>query len=79
LAGSSDRLIWQHALDHGLVIVTKDEDFHRFSVLYGAPPKVIWIRIGNCSTADIARLLTERREAIDRFVEDEEAAFLALA
>jgi len=27
----------------------------QLSVLYGAPPKVIWIRLGNCSTADIIR------------------------
>jgi predicted nuclease of predicted toxin-antitoxin system len=78
LAGGSDRAIWQHARDHGLVIVSKDEDFHRLSVLYGAPPKVIWIRLGNCSTAEIIRLLSERRSEIDGFLADEEAAFLAL-
>jgi predicted nuclease of predicted toxin-antitoxin system len=79
LAGSSDRAIWSHARDHRLVIVSKDEDFQRLSVFYGAPPKVIWIRLGNCSTADIIRLLRDRRDEIERFVADEEAAFLALA
>ena len=79
LASGSDRAIWQHARDHGFIIVTKDEDFQRLSVLYEAPPKVIWIRLGNCSTADIVRLLSERRNEIDRFAADEEAAFLALA
>jgi predicted nuclease of predicted toxin-antitoxin system len=79
LTGGSDHAIWQHARDHGLVIVSKDEDFQQMSVLYGAPPKVIWIRLGNCSTADIIRLLRERRNEVDRFVADTEAAFLALA
>ena len=79
LTSASDHAIWQYGQDHKLVIVTKDEDFQRFSVLYGAPPKVIWIRLGNCSTADIIRLFCERRDEIDRFVADEEAAFLALA
>jgi predicted nuclease of predicted toxin-antitoxin system len=79
LAGSSDRAIWSHARDHGLVIVSKDEDFQRLSVFYGAPPKVIWIRLGNCSTADIPRLLRGRLNEIERFVADEETAFLALA
>jgi predicted nuclease of predicted toxin-antitoxin system len=79
LAGGSDQGIWQYAREHGFVVVTKDEDFQRLSVLYGAPPKVIWIRLGNCSTADIIRLLSERQPEIDRFVADEEAAFLALA
>ena len=79
LAGGSDRAIWQHARDHGLIIVSKDDDFQRRSVLYGAPPKVIWIRLGNCSTADIIHLLSERHNEIGRFVADEEATFLALA
>jgi predicted nuclease of predicted toxin-antitoxin system len=79
LASGSDRAIWQHARDHGLIVVSKDEDFQRLSVLYGAPPKVIWIRLGNCSTADIVRLLSERHNEIGRFAADEEAAFLALA
>jgi len=79
LAGGTDRAIWEHARDHGLVIVSKDEDFQRLSVLYGAPPKVIWIRLGNCSTADVVGLLRKRRNEIMRFVADEEAAFLALA
>jgi predicted nuclease of predicted toxin-antitoxin system len=79
LAGGSDRGIWQYAREHGFVIVTKDDDFQRLSVLFGAPPKVIWIRLGNCSTADIIRLLSDRHRELDRFVADEEAAFLALA
>ncbi len=79
LAGRSDQAIWRHARDHGLIIVSKDEDFQRLSVLYGAPPKVVWIRLGNCSTVDLIRLLRHRRIEIDRFVADEEATFLALA
>jgi len=62
-----------------LVIVTKDEDFHRLSVLHGGPPKVIWLRLGNCSTGDIIRLLGERRSDSEAFVADGEALFLALA
>ena len=34
----------------GCVLVTKDEDFHRLSVLKGARPKVVWLRVGNCAT-----------------------------
>ena len=79
LAGCADRGIWRHAGDHGLVIVSKDEDFRRLGVLHGAPPKVIWIRLGNCSTADIIRLLRERPSEIDLFMGDEESTFLALA
>lgn len=77
--GASDRSIWQHAQDHGLVIVSKDEDFHRLSVFHGPPPKVIWIRLGNCSTDDILQLLKERHSEIEAFMAHQEAGFLALA
>ncbi len=62
----------------GFVLVTKDEDFHRLSVLLGPPPKVIWIRLGNCATADMARLLRFRIDQVRAFAEQAEAAFLAL-
>ena len=79
LAPAPDRAIWAHAREQGFVIVSKDEDFHRLSVLYGPPPKVIWIRLGNCSTDEVIQLLRMRREKIQQFVVQEEAAFLALA
>lgn len=58
--------------------MTKDEDFHRLSVLLGPPPKVIWIRLGNCTTSDVERLLRLRREEVRAFAAQTEAAFLAL-
>jgi predicted nuclease of predicted toxin-antitoxin system len=79
LAGASDHTIWRYAQDHGFIIVTKDEDFHRLSVLYGPPPRVIWVRLGNCSTAEIAGLLRQRSAEIASFLTDADAAFLALA
>ena len=78
LLGASDAAVWQHAAAGGYVLVTKDEDFQRLSVIRGPPPKVVWIRLGNCATADVARLLHVRAEQIARFVEHEDAAFLAL-
>lgn len=78
LAGAPDQAIWAHAAAAGFVLVTKDEDFQRLSVLLGPPPKVIWIRLGNCSTADVGRILLMRIEQIALFVDHEDAAFLAL-
>ncbi|MBK8247541.1 MAG: DUF5615 family PIN-like protein [Gemmatimonadetes bacterium] len=49
--------MWTYAGAHGFVIITKDEDFQRFSVWRGFPPKVIWIRQGNASTGAVAALL----------------------
>ena len=76
--GASDERVWQLAIEHGCVLVTKDEDFHRFSVLRGAPPKVVWLRIGNCTTAEIVALLLDSLAEIERFVDQNEATFLEL-
>lgn len=57
LKSSPDPKVWAYAAEHGYTIVSKDADFRQRSFLYGHPPKVIWIRIGNCSTRCIAALL----------------------
>lgn len=78
LHGMSDKAIWDVAGKEGYVLVTKDEDFHRLSVLYGPPPKVVWIRLGNCTTDDVRDLLRASADEIEAFEQDLEAAFLAL-
>jgi len=78
LEGAADLAIWAHAARAGFVLVTKDEDFHRLSVFRGFPPKVVWLRVGNCSTSEVARLLRDRRAEIEAFVRHAEAGFLAL-
>jgi|SRR5690606_2121353 len=78
LEGAPDRAIWARAAADGFVLVTKDEDFHRLSVLLGPPPKVVWVRLGNCTTEDVARLLRFRADEVNRFVVQDEAAFLEL-
>jgi predicted nuclease of predicted toxin-antitoxin system len=60
------------------VLVTKDEDFHRLSILRGAPPQVVWLRLGNCAPADISRLLRERADDMRRFEAQAEVTFLEL-
>lgn len=78
LEGSSDFSVWEYAAAEGFLLVSKDEDFHRLSVLRGFPPKVIWIRLGNCSTSDIEQVLRQRFEQVAAFAAHEEAAFIAL-
>lgn len=78
LGGASDRAIWERAAADDLALVTKDEDFHRLSVLLGPPPKVIWIRLGNCTTEDIVQLLRKQVDDIRAFADAPEVAFLAL-
>jgi len=47
-------------------------------LLLGFPPKVVWLRCGNTSTANIQRLLTHFKNAVAAFVEDPAAACLEL-
>ena len=70
--------IWQYAHDHDYVIVTKDADFSEFGVVKGFPPKIIWIRRGNCSTSDIEIILRENYSAISALSEDTETGILTL-
>ena len=51
LRGASDEAVWNFARENGFAIVSKDSDFSERSSLYGEPPKVVWLRIGNCTTA----------------------------
>ena len=76
--GAPDPDVWELARDHGCVLVTKDGDFHRLSLFYGAPPKVVWLRIGNCATADITRLMTAHAEDIRKFEAQSDATVLEL-
>lgn len=76
---SSDTEVWNYSAENGYTIVSKDSDFYQRSLLFGAPPKVIWIRQGNCSVADTADLLRHRFIVVERFHLREEKAFLALS
>lgn len=50
MADAKDSPIWEYALQHGAVIVTKDEDFpHRLNQNPEKAPSIIWLRIGNTS------------------------------
>ena len=78
MAKADDVTVWDYALENELAIVSKDADFHQRSFLFGPPPKVIWIRLGNCTTGDIERLLRAQAAEILAFGDDPAAAFLAL-
>ena len=78
LARASDVEIWEYAKREGLVLVTKDSDFHQLSFLLGAPPKVIWLRLGNCSTDLIERALRKNNNTIRSFHADAVASVLLI-
>jgi predicted nuclease of predicted toxin-antitoxin system len=79
LAAAPDPAVWAYAAANGFVIVSKDTDFQQRALLHGHPPKVIWVRLGNCSTAAVATLLRLRLADIHAFEADPVASFLALS
>ncbi len=64
LLGQTDKDVWEYALTNGFTIVSKDSDFHQRSLLYGYPPKLVWLRIGNCTREQIIQLITAHEQQI---------------
>ncbi|MBW7928509.1 MAG: DUF5615 family PIN-like protein [Fimbriimonadaceae bacterium] len=54
LAGATDDEVWSYAASRGHAIVTKDADIAHLSVHRVEEVTVVWIRLGNCSTDEIA-------------------------
>jgi predicted nuclease of predicted toxin-antitoxin system len=74
-----DPIVWDYAKDNNLMIVSKDSDMHDLSLVFGNPPKVIWLRLGNCSTLQVKNLPRREFSAIKLFYEDESLSLLALS
>jgi predicted nuclease of predicted toxin-antitoxin system len=78
LINTDDALIWEYAKINGFVIVSKDSDFHQRSLLYGHPPKFIYLRIGNCPTSKITQILRDNLDMIVQFESSETGSLLVL-
>jgi predicted nuclease of predicted toxin-antitoxin system len=67
---ADDNQVWEHARLNGFAIVSKDEDYNNLSVVRGHPPKVLWIQLGNCTTAQVEALFHARFADIELFEKD---------
>lgn len=76
---AEDYFVWQYARNNNFTIVTKDSDFSELSLLLGFPPKVIWIRIGNCTTKNIESLIRSNAQEIDDFYRESNLGILILS
>ena len=70
--------VWAYARDHGFMIVTKDADFSDLTVLLGFPPKVIWLRMGNCPTQAIEAVLRLHRPTLEALHHDPDTGIVEL-
>ena len=75
---ATDLEVWRAARDQGFVIASQDADFSDLSALFGFPPKVIWVRRGNCSSREIEAILRLHSDFVTGLNEDPELGILAL-
>jgi predicted nuclease of predicted toxin-antitoxin system len=43
-------------------VITLDEDFNKLLLEHGTPPKIIWIKTGNCSTTKLTDVIVSHKE-----------------
>jgi predicted nuclease of predicted toxin-antitoxin system len=79
LKSSDDPLVWDYAKENDFMIVSKDTDMHDLSLVFGNPPKVVWIRLGNCTTSDVEDLLRRDFDVIKLFYTDGNLSLLDLS
>jgi predicted nuclease of predicted toxin-antitoxin system len=78
LTNTDDAVIWEYAKANNFIIVSKDADFHQRSLLYGQPPKFIYLRIGNSPTTKIVQALRDNFDTISQFALREVESLLVL-
>ncbi len=78
MGSTEDAVIWQFAKAHGFTCLTKHKDFANLGIVVVAPPKVILLRTGNCSTADIQRIVQKNAVRLSEFEADLKRGLLIL-
>jgi predicted nuclease of predicted toxin-antitoxin system len=66
LEQANDKTIRQYAIDNDFVIVTKDADFYEMNMLYGQPPKIVWLKMGNQNKVATIKTLQNHSNAIEQ-------------
>lgn len=64
-----DRELWQYALNHEAVIITKDEDFAQLATFGDESPTIVWVRVGNTRRAALLAWFEPLIERIVSMVE----------
>ena len=79
LLGQPDEDVWEYARASSFAIVSKDSDFQQRSLLYGHPPKLVWLRLGNCNRQQLIQLITTHEQDIHALDADPFKSVLVLA
>ena len=78
LGNAPDAVLWEYAKAQAFVFLTKDKDFASLSLAWGAPPKVILLLTGNCSTRAIERVVRDNAVRLVDFEMDTRHSLLIL-
>jgi len=65
-----DLELWFYARTHGFIFVSKDKDLVDIAILRGAPPKVVWLKMGNCTVSVVEKALRRNQQAIEELAAD---------
>ena len=76
MKGQTDEEIWNYAKTNGFAVMSKDKDFYQRALLYGAPPKFIWLRLGNCTREDLLALIRGHERDISAFETSPESVLI---
>jgi len=68
-AQASDSLLWKTARENNWIVLTRDTDFFDRLLVHGAPPKVVWVRLGNIRKNALIELLIKRWPVVQQLLE----------
>ena len=69
LMTTNDFNIFMYARQNGYdAVLTLDEDYYNIQLAHGMPPKIIWLRVGNCSTNALTQVILNNTDAIYAFL-----------
>ena len=74
-----DEIIWEFAKANDFTIVTKDADYNEINLINSFPPKVVWLRIGNCKIADLERIVRKNHLIISEFCRDRNLGIIEIS
>jgi predicted nuclease of predicted toxin-antitoxin system len=73
LERADDAAIWAYAKANGLSLLSKDDDMRVLVEAHGAPPRLVWLRLGNVTTQQIAAAMTRHAQSIHAVLSGDEA------
>lgn len=60
LVAAPDWPFWKHARDYDYIVTSEDRDYIALSDMYGFPPKLILVKLGNVPTSVVALALRDQ-------------------